>query len=138
MDLEDISVLIKIAGLQFDKISNSVLTDYDLTPTQFKIVRFLMLSPYASVRQIDIEQRFSITNPTVTGVLQNLEKKGLIKRIPNPNDGRSKIVIPTDKLKDKNREIEDIFSLLESRFTSSLEDDEKAQLRALLKKMLEK
>ena len=84
-------------SLEIDKLSYPILEPHDLTHSQFKILKFLLVSPENSVRQVDIEKYYSMTNPTVTGLVQNLEKKGLIERKVNPNDSRSKILCPTEK-----------------------------------------
>ena len=96
-DIDKIAILIKKLSLEIDKLSNPILEPHDLTHSQFKILKFLLINPENSVRQVDIEKFFSMTNPTVTGIVQKLEKKGLIERKINPDDSRSKILSPTEK-----------------------------------------
>lgn len=69
-----ISVLIKKSSLIFDKYINQLLVPYQLTNSQFRILMLLYISPSYSIRQVDIEEMFSMTNPTVTGLIHNLEK----------------------------------------------------------------
>lgn len=66
MGVTKIPILIKKISLVFDKISNQLLLPHDLTNSQFKILMVLMHAPEGSVRQIDIENKFAMTNPTVT------------------------------------------------------------------------
>ena len=52
------------------------------------------------VFQKDIEKWFNIRRSTATVMLQNLEQKELIVRVPVPNDGRLKKIVLTDKAKE--------------------------------------
>lgn len=138
MSDDKIAVLIKKASLDFDKISNQLLAPYDLTPTQFKILMLLYKEPPYTVRQIDLEKYFSMTNPTVTGIMQNLEKKDMVARVPNPQDGRSKVLALTQRAHDMRRELLALADTLEQSMTKNLSDEEKQQLTMLLKKMMDR
>lgn len=133
-----IAILIKKANLEFDKMSNQILAPCDLTHTQFKTMMFLYKEPRDTVRQIDIEKYFSMTNPTVTGILHNLEKKGMVMRAANPRDGRSKVVALTGRAYAMKEELLGIADTLEGNMTKNLTLKEQKQLSSLLKKMLEK
>ncbi len=138
MGNESIAVMVERASLKFNKIAYQVLASYCVTPSQFRIMDFVIENPNDSVRQIDIENYFSLTNPTVTGIVQNLEKNGFIKKIPNPNDGRSKVLHITEKGFELQKNLEKLNNEMENRFTEKLNSEEKAQLLALLKKISEK
>lgn len=65
---------------------------------QANILRFLLLeTEKRSIYQVDIEKEFGLRPPTVTETLKTLEKKDLIRRIPDENDGRKKKIIITEK-----------------------------------------
>lgn len=136
MNATGIPILIKKASLVFDKISNQLLTPYDLTNSQFKILMVLYHAPGASVRQIDIENKFAMTNPTVTGLVQKLEAKDLVKRMPHPEDKRSKVLVLTDRAMGMKEELLALADELAQQMTKSLNDDEREQLAALILKML--
>lgn len=136
MNITKISILIKKTSLVFDKISNQLLTPYDLTGSQFKILMVLMHAPEGSVRQIDIENKFAMTNPTVTGLVQKLEAKDLVKRMPHPDDKRSKVLALTDRAMAMKEELLALADNLEQQMTRNLNDDEREQLASLLLKML--
>lgn len=132
-----ISILIKRASLVFDKLSNHLLSPYDLTGSQFKILMVLYKSPAGSVRQTDIEAKFSMTNPTVTGLVQKLEAKDLVKRMPHPEDKRSKVLVLTDRAITMKEELLALADDLEKQMTHNLTESECDQLAGLLLKMLE-
>ena len=65
---------------------------------QANILRFLLLeTAKRSIYQVDIEKEFGLRPPTVTETLKTLEKKDLIRRIPDEDDGRKKKIIITEK-----------------------------------------
>lgn len=65
---------------------------------QANILRFLLLETAKhSIYQVDIEKEFGLRPPTVTETLKTLEKKDLIRRIPDEDDGRKKKIIITEK-----------------------------------------
>lgn len=131
-----ISILVKKTALIFDKLSNQLLAPYDLTGSQFKIMMILYHAPAGSVRQADIEAKFSMTNPTVTGLVQKLEAKDLVKRMPHPEDKRSKVLVLTGRAIGMKEELLALADDLEQQMTRKLSDDECDQLAKLLIKML--
>lgn len=132
-----ISILVKKSSLIFDKLSNQLLMPYDLTGSQFKILMVLYQSHAGSVRQADIEAKFSMTNPTVTGLVQKLETKDLVKRIPHPEDKRSKVLVLTDRAMEMKEELLALADSLERQMTKNLTAAECDQLASLLTKMLQ-
>ena len=73
------------------------LTDLDLTGQQSFILRYLSERKDEVVYPKDIEKRFNLTHPTVSGLLQRLEGKGFltcerhsdrkVRRLPEANLG---------------------------------------------------
>lgn len=131
-----ISILIKRASLNLDKLSNQLLSPYDLTGSQFKILMVLYMSPAGSVRQTDIEAKFSMTNPTVTGLVQKLEAKNLVNRMPHPEDRRSKVLVLMERAIQMKEELLALADSLEQQMTANLTEEEYDQLASLLMKIL--
>ena len=136
MENVEISVLIKMSSLILDKHANQLLAPYDLTGSQFRILMLLYQSPSGNIRQIDIENEFLMTNPTVTGLVQKLEQKELIQRIPNTEDRRSKLLVLTERAMKMKEEILRLSDDLERQMTVNLSQKECAKLRELLTKIL--
>lgn len=132
-----ISILVKKSSLIFDKLSNQLLMPYDLTGSQFKILMVLYQTHAGSVRQTDIEAKFSMTNPTVTGLVQKLEAKELVKRMPHPEDKRSKVLVLTERAMEMKEELLALADSLEQQMTKNLTAAECDQLASLLTKMLQ-
>lgn len=136
MRTDRIAILIKKASLEFDKMSNPVLAEYDLTASQYRVLKFLYSQPNETARIVDIEKECSITHPTALGLLDNLAKKGFAVKIVNPEDARSKVISLTDKTKEMQAELEGVGDRLENKLTENLTMRERKQLLALLQKMM--
>ena len=134
METDKIAIIVKNLALEFDKFASPILLKYNLTPTQYKVLKYLYNND--NVIGLDIQNAFSMTNPTVTGILQNMENGGWIKRIPNPNDSRSKIITLTDKALKLKEELYVIGEKLEDTFTECLNKEEYEELKKLLNKLL--
>lgn len=133
-----VSVLIKRSALIFDKYANQLLVPYQLTSSQFRILMILYKSPSCTVRQADIETAFSMTNPTVTGLIHKLEKNGLVERVENPKDKRSKFLALTEYAESKRVEFTALADSIEKEMTDGLSETEAEVLAGLLIKIIEK
>lgn len=136
MTSDKAAILVKKTALVIEKLSNHALTPYELTHTQYKILMLLYRKQDQTLRQIDVENHFAMTNPTVTGIIQNLEKKGLVQRVPNPDDKRSKLLVLTERALSMRRELHALGEALEKQVTTNLTRQESQQLIKLLNKIL--
>ncbi len=136
LNQDKIAIWLKFVNLECDKLSAEILEPHGLTLTQYKVLKFLLINPQGTIRQVDIEEHFYIRNPTVTRVLQNLERKGLVERQINPQDNRSKVICLTEKAKAMENLLYRLGDDLEGKLTSNLTLEDKKELLRLLKKLL--
>ena len=73
---------------------------HKITGSNGWILGYLADHENEEIYQKDIEEEFQVRKPTVTGMLQLLEKKGYIYRENSPQDGRLKRIVPTKKAED--------------------------------------
>ena len=76
---------------------NKDLENIDLTSSQAKLLIYLYKNRDNPINQRDIEKEFSLTNPTVNGILNRLESKKFIQRKVSSIDARNKEIILSDK-----------------------------------------
>ena len=69
----------------------------DLTSTQSFILHHLVLHEGEQIYPKDIEKRFHLTHPTVSGVLQRLEAKDFVVLEPDRDDRRCKRIRLTER-----------------------------------------
>ena len=130
------SILIKIINLELEKLANVKLKQFGLTFSQFKTLRLLSIEFPNPVRQVDIEQAFSMTNPSVTSLLHGLENNGWVERIENPNDSRSKLIRLAKKANKIALNLESVGNEIEAELTNRLSEKEKSTLHSILLKMV--
>lgn len=79
----------------FEQISASHVRTLKLTTAQFDIIATLGNTPGMSFKELG--EKTLITKGTLTGVVDRLEAKGLVKRAIKPEDRRSMIVQLTER-----------------------------------------
>lgn len=98
--MEPIRKLIKHAAKGIDQHSSDFAKEMKLTRAQMATIDFLGKQPGQMVKQRVIEEEFAIKRSTTTIMLQRMEKRGLVSRLPDPADKRQKLVKLTDEAKD--------------------------------------
>ena len=117
----------KLKGFQ-----RRTMREAGLTPAQYFILSLLWEKDRVAFK--DLAAASLTSRPTVTGIVDTLEKKGLVTREPNPDDRRSLLV----SLTGKGKTLRQATPILETIFTSccsSLALAETQQLTALLQKL---
>ena len=123
----------KIANQLKRKMDKEMNENYNLTKTQSLVLSYI--NSNKEIYQKDIEKRFSIRRSTATEILNLMEKRNLIKRIPSKIDKRlNNIKITEEGLKLEKIGKEKIKEL-EKQMTKSLTKEEKKELIRLLEKV---
>ena len=135
--IDDYSIAIRLLNIRNDKIANAMLAPHGLSHAQYKVLNLLFACSPFSQRQVDIEDYFQISNPTVTGILRSLEKKGLIERRTNPDDSRSKLIGTTPKADAMREDILGVGQALSGLIDSVLTEEEKDRFFAYVNRILE-
>jgi len=108
------------------------VTALDLTGTQSFVLRYLSMHRGEVVYPKNIEKQFSLTHPTVSGILQRLEAKGFITMLPDPADHRCRRVELTEKAEQCQQEISQHIREMEKRMLAGMSGDEVETLVRLL------
>jgi DNA-binding MarR family transcriptional regulator len=87
--------LLQQAGRLTTKALAEVLRQFALTPAQFDILNLVWLNGELQQRRI-IDER-GVEAATVGTTLTRLERDGWVIRVPDPQDGRGRIVRATEK-----------------------------------------
>ena len=74
----------------FERFSAVQVRTFDLTPSQFDVVA--TLGNTAGMSPKELGEKTLMTKGTLTGVIDRLEARKLVRRSPSPDDGRSQIV----------------------------------------------
>lgn len=111
--------------------------EMELTAMQSYVLRYLDERKGEIVYPKDIEQRFRLTHPTVSGLLARLEAKGFIVCTPDPDDRRCKRIAATEKAEQCHIRIHDTFRALEQQTLQGFSPDEIQTLLRLLDRAIE-
>jgi DNA-binding MarR family transcriptional regulator len=124
---------------QVKRLMNRHLTEnnsYGLTGMQFAIVSYLAKeSAERDVFQKDLEQKFDIRKSTVTGILNTMERDGLLLRETVPYDARLRKMILTDKALQAKINTEQVIDSVESQLSKGLSEEEIATFLTILAKI---
>lgn len=135
-DRDDNGILIQRLAKNIKYLADENLSNHNITIEQVKILRFLSESLGSFAYQKDIEQNFAIKRSSVTNILQNMEKSGLIERLGDVSDARIKKVLLTEKGAELSKTLKDFICNLESVIANDMTGEEKEVFKNLLKKSL--
>lgn len=108
----------------------------DFSGAEGKALHFI-LAQTDDVFQRDLEEEFSLRPPTATELLKKMERRGLIRREPHPQDARLKRIVATDKALGYRETVFQSLASLESSLLSGISAEELAAFDRVLEHMLE-
>ena len=91
----EVFTLLDQVAKRLREIQRITVNEVNLTPPQFQTLRLLWGQDCQPFK--DLAKTNGCTPPTMTGIVDTLEKKGLVRRMPNPEDRRSLLVTLTEK-----------------------------------------
>jgi DNA-binding MarR family transcriptional regulator len=75
---------------------DSMLRPFGITFSRYEALVLLAYSRYGSLPLSKIGERLQVHATSVTNVIDRLEGAGLVRRAPNPRDGRGTLAVITD------------------------------------------
>ena len=121
------------AALSISSVFLDRMAGYDLKPVEFSVLSLVLHNPGITSRQLCTA--LNILPPNLVGLVQSLDKRGLIQRMPHPHDGRAMGLHPTRAGAALMAQAEKTASELELEVTRRLTDSERSTLVRLLQKI---
>mgnify|MGYP003610534927 CR=1 FL=1 len=115
--------------------ANKALEQYGITFSQARVLSFLIKSQDKVIIQKDIEEFLELKHPTVIGILQRMEAKGIIVSSVDPQDKRQKIITLTDSAFELEKRIADHVEDAEQRMAEGMTKEELDEIKRLLHKV---
>jgi len=117
------------------------LTDVGLTFPQWMVLNDISGQEISGAETCNltpaaISGRLNIDRPTVSGIIERLEKSGWVSRSDHPEDRRSCIIMLTEKARDLISELEELRHLTMEQAISGFSADEIAQLKQYLGRII--
>lgn len=104
--MDDRYIIYKIKELDKAILRNVRLSDMEFadkfqisnnsTPTQMKVLGYMIDNYGKEIYQKNLEEKLDLSRATISDVLKRMENNGLITRLQNENDVRSKRIILSD------------------------------------------
>ena len=129
-------ISVQRTGALLERELETFFATFDLTPSGFDVLATLRRSaPPAGLPLAQLGALMAITPAAMTKRIDLLEQRGLVERTPHATDRRAFLA----RLTPEGRELVDRILPLhlrnEDRVLAALTEDERAQLRALLRKL---
>lgn len=120
---KDCGAQINLLSRMLKRRLNVTLQGLGITAIQSRVMFYIMdHCPAGPVFQRDVEQAFSLSRSTATGILQQLEEKGLLRRESVPSDARLKNLVPTPRAAELDAEVRACLRQSEAVLTRCLSD----------------
>lgn len=122
---KDCGMWIHILSHKLKKRMNANMQSLGLTGVQSRVMHYILVKcADGPVFQRDVESAFGMSRSTATGILQLVEKNGLILRESVASDARLKSLVPTDKAAHLDAQIGESLRQTEQRLTQGLSDEQ--------------
>ncbi len=116
---------INIVSHKLKKQVNITMQSLGLTAMQSHVMHYILVKcADGPVFQRDVESAFGMNRSTATGILQVMEKNGLISRESVASDARLKSLIPTEKAQQLDAKIGEYLRQTEQRITQDMTEEQ--------------
>lgn len=106
------------------------LAQFDVTPVQYGILKCLWDEDGQTPKQI--ARTLSLDGSTITGILDRMENKNLVRRTPDPEDRRTLKVVITNQGLELRECIEEVIEEVNKRILEMFTFEEQEQLKKFL------
>ena len=129
-----IDFCIKNIGQGIKYTNDKKLAEYELTNQQGRLLGAIFngLRDGKNLNRKYLEDVMELKGPSVTSLLNSLEKNGFILRLATKEDGRARQIIVTEKGKQLVDEMEEVFEASEQKLLNGMTKTEKTELKRLL------
>lgn len=107
----DVFELIDHAAKNLRRIERMTVSQSGLTPPQYHLIRALWENNRMPLK--DLAKASNIRRATITGLIDGLEEKGMLRRVPNPDDRRSLLAELTEaghELQEQSNSLQAVYS----------------------------
>lgn len=131
------SILTRVTALYAGRLASAILSPMGLSLAEYKILYVCIHFPKIRITTSFLESHFQMSHSTAVGLLNHLEKDGWVRRIPDPENRRGKIVILTEYAEKNTEKLIRAGQELEDRFTANLTPEETREYIRISKKIME-
>ena len=127
---------LQMLSRQIKRRMDQSVSEYQITGKQVSILLYIYdESKKRDVYAKDIELAFDMRRASVTGILQLMEKNGIIKREGNAQDARLKKLMLTTKAKEAREKLKEEIEQVETSLTKGISRQELSIFFKIINKM---
>lgn len=130
-----LTILLVLVARRWRSLLDEKLRPSGQSSARMEALSAIMNSPERSA-QVDIARRLRIEGPTLTRMLDTLEKDGLVERLPDPGDRRSKQLQVTAEGEAALAEILAVAETYRARLLDGIGEEEREAMTRLLTTLL--
>lgn len=130
---ESIGFIINQTGRKISQVLNHRFLPYEVTTEQWSVLAHLCEE--SGISQKELAVRVSKDQTNVTRILDQLQRKGLIVRMANPEDRRSFLPSVTPEGRRAYEKIAPMEEQVMTQVTAGLDPEEVAKLKDLLRRI---
>ncbi|QFT89047.1 HTH-type transcriptional regulator MgrA [Bacillus sp. THAF10] len=135
MELKDcMNFLLSVSQNKVFKYFSKLLEEHGVTPAQYGVLNCLWKEGQLSPKQIGA--MVYLEAPTISGILDKMQKANLIERSIDLNNRRNVLVTATPKSYELRERIETATSNMNNKVLQSLSDNEKDGLKKALETII--
>jgi DNA-binding MarR family transcriptional regulator len=134
--MQNLAYLINKASKQLKNKLDKALKEFDITAAQFSVI-IQIHSSEQPITAAEVAERLGSDRPTISGIINRLEKKGIVIKTYNTEDKRSsylEIYKDANKLVDEVKTISDELTI---DVFSIYSKEEAKQLTEMIRKLIE-
>lgn len=134
---QPLGIKIKLINEKIKQHLNDRLKDNNLTLSQFMVLKYLKQHDNEKVSQKELAQAVQVTHPTMIGLIDRLEEKGMVSRQVDGNDRRYRYIRLTDMGRQYLNQSKQDAEAMDSALVRNFTQEEVAVLKSLLDKVYE-
>ena len=128
---------VRILGKKMHATMERWADHHGLSEGRFQILVRLQAVPDGRSTMGELAEMLEVTPRTITGLVDNLERDGLVKRVDDPNDRRSVYAEVTDKGRDRVKALWRDARSGQAALTRNFKESELIQLRDICLRLVE-
>jgi DNA-binding MarR family transcriptional regulator len=134
--MQNLSYLIIKASRQLKSKLDNALKEFDITAAQFSVIIQIHASKQP-ITSAEISERLGSDRPTISGIINRLEKKGIVLKLANPKDKRSSYLEINSDSNELVNKIKIISEDLATHIFSIYSKEESKELTGMISKLIE-
>lgn len=122
---------------EFEVHLEKLFTQYNLSMSRFTIMTLLFMSP-KGLTPSALAEHMSVSQATISGLLQNLEKEDIVERMSHAKDGRSYLICLSKKGLDLAKVIFPVYHGRLNQFWRDFSEEEKNHTYNCIEKLIDR